>query len=106
MVVVCGYGPQLHASPARKEQFWEFMDREVSEAAREDKMLKIQMDSNCWLGENIIPGDPNKTTNSNGRIFNRFCKEIVTYIWSMQCPFVKEQSQDKELQIFLMKNQP
>ena len=72
MVVVCGYGPQLHASPARKEQFWEFMDREVSEAAREDKMLIIQMDSNCWLGENIIPGDPNKTTNSNGRIFQPF----------------------------------
>ena len=72
MVVVCGYGPQLHASPARKEQFWEFMDREVSEAAREDKMLIIQMDSNCWLGENIIPGDPNKTTNSNGRMFQQF----------------------------------
>ena len=36
MVVVCGYGPQLYSSPARKEQFWEYLDREVEEASREE----------------------------------------------------------------------
>ena len=30
------------------------------------------MDSNCWLGDNIIPGDSNKITNSNGRMFKNF----------------------------------
>ena len=72
MVVVCGYGPQLHASPERKEKFWAYLEREASEAAREDKMLVIQMDSNCWLGEKYIPGDPNKIQNSNGRMFQDF----------------------------------
>ena len=72
MVVVCGYGPQVYASPARKEKFWEYLGREVQEASREDKMLVIQMDSNCWLGGNIIPGDPNKIANSNGKLFQGF----------------------------------
>ena len=59
MVVVCGYGPRVYSSPGRKEQYWQYLDREVVEAAREEKMFVIQMDSNCWLGDNIIPGDPN-----------------------------------------------
>ena len=29
MVVVCGYGPQLYASPERKDKFWEYLDREA-----------------------------------------------------------------------------
>ena len=60
LVVVGGYGPQVYASPARKEKFWEYLDKEVQEATREDKMLLIQMDSNCWLGGNIIQGTPIK----------------------------------------------
>ena len=67
LVIVCGYGPQLCASPARKEQFWDYLEREVQEAAREEKMLIIEMDANSWLGGNFIPGDPNLTTNSNGK---------------------------------------
>ena len=59
VVVVNGYGPQMVASQAKKEQFWEYLEREVEEAARDEKMLIIQMDANCWLGSNTIPGDPN-----------------------------------------------
>ena len=72
LVFVCGYGPQLCASPARKEQFWDYLEREVQEAAREEKMIIIQMDGNSWLGGNVIPGDPNLTTNSNGKLFLNF----------------------------------
>ena len=46
LVVVCGYGPQVYAIPSRKEKFWEFLDKEVQEASREDKMLLAQIDSN------------------------------------------------------------
>ena len=76
IVVVCGYGPQVYSSPDRKDKFWEYLDREVQEAAREDKMLVIQMDSNCWLGGDIIPGDPNKTANSNGKLFQKILQRI------------------------------
>ena len=72
LVFVCGYGPQLSASPARKEQFWDYLEREVQEAAREEKMIVIQMDANSWLGGNFIQGDPNKQTNGNGKLFRDF----------------------------------
>ena len=35
-------------------------------------MLIIEMDGNSWLGGNVIPGDPNITTNSNGKLFLNF----------------------------------
>ena len=72
LVMVNGYGPQMVASQAKKERFWEYLDREVEEASREDKMLVIQMDANCWLGANIIPGDPNLSANYNGKLFHSF----------------------------------
>ena len=46
IVVVCRYGPQENASLAKKESFWQYLEREVEEASREDEMLVIQMDSN------------------------------------------------------------
>ena len=72
LVVVCGYGPQENASLSRKEAFWQYLEQEVQEASREEKMLIIQMDSNAWLGSKKIPGDPNKIPNSNGKMFGRF----------------------------------
>ena len=72
IVVVCGYGPQENAGLAKKESFWHYLEREVEEASREDKMLVIQMDSNSWLGKNTIPGDPNLIPNSNGKMFASF----------------------------------
>ena len=72
LVMVNGYGPQMVASQAKKEKFWEYLDREVEEAARCDKMLVIQLDANSWLGNNYIPGDPNILANSNGKLFLSF----------------------------------
>ena len=74
VVVVNGYGPQMVASQVKKEQFWEYLEREVVEADRDEKMLVIQMDANCWLGANCISGDPNKLANSNGKLFHDFLK--------------------------------
>ena len=72
LVVVSGYGPQVIAAPAKKQLFWDYLEKEVQEAAREEKLLIIQMDSNAWLGRNTIPGDPNKVPNSNGKLFHCF----------------------------------
>ena len=72
MVIVCGYGPQENAGLSKKVLFWQYMEREVEEASREERMLVIQMDSNAWLGNNIIPGDPNITLNNNGKMFSQF----------------------------------
>ena len=58
LVIVSGYGPQeSRSSPSHKEKFWAYLDREVEEAAMEEKLLVIQMDSNAWLGDKIIPGE-------------------------------------------------
>ena len=72
LVVVCGYGPQENSGICKKELFWQYLEREVEEASREEKMLLIQMDANAWLGNNTIPGDPNIIPNSNGKLFARF----------------------------------
>ena len=44
----------------------------MEEAAREEQMLVIQIDSNAWLGNGIITGDPNQIQNSNGKMFAVF----------------------------------
>ena len=72
LVVVCGYGPQVSALPDKKQMFWDYLEREVHEASRDEKLLLIQMDANAWLGGNIIPGDPNVLANSNGKLFQSF----------------------------------
>ena len=48
-------------------------------------MLVIQMDSNAWLGNNTIPGDPNLLQNSNGKMFSRFLErnKNITLVNSM-----------------------
>ena len=37
LVVVCGYWPQVSATPDRKQRFWDYLEKEVQEAAREEK---------------------------------------------------------------------
>ena len=71
MVVVAGYGPQVTDCPERKNKFWAYLDREVEEAERDNKMIVIQMDSNSWASSEIIPNDPNMI-NSNGKLFKLF----------------------------------
>ena len=68
---VNGYGPQLGDTQKRKEMFWKYLDREVVEANYEDLGLVIEIDSNCWAGNNLIPKDPN-IQNSNGKLLEMF----------------------------------
>ena len=79
---MCGYGPQENAGISKKELFWQYLEREVQEAFREEKMLLIQMDANAWLGKNTIPGDPNIIPNSNGKLFASFLErnENITLV--------------------------
>ena len=68
---VVGYGPQLSDSPARKEMFWDYLDVEVNSAKDEGVGLIIEIDSNAWAGNSIIPRDPN-IQNSNGKLLEKF----------------------------------
>ena len=68
---VTGYGPQESDCTQRKEKFWNYLDIEVH-SAKEDKIgLIIEIDSNAWAGNEIIPGDPNKQ-NNNGKYLAQF----------------------------------
>ena len=71
LIMVTGYGPQESTTPDIKAKFWAYLDNEVDEAERNENILIIQMDSNSWLGSNVIPGDPNPT-NNNGKYFLSF----------------------------------
>ena len=55
-----GYGPQESDCVSRKEKFWNFLDEEVLSAKDENVGLVIEIDSNAWAGEILIPEDPNK----------------------------------------------
>ena len=66
-----GYEPQETGGPEAKRKFWNYLDKEVEEASKNENMLVIQMDSNAWLGDEIIKGDPNPT-NNNGKLFINF----------------------------------
>ena len=68
---VVGYGPQVDDSSERKEQFWNYLDTEVTIASDRNVSLVIQIDSNAWAGPNLIPGDPNQQ-NRNGKKLQQF----------------------------------
>ena len=80
LLVVCGYRPQENAGLAKKERFWQYLEREVEEDSREEKMLLIQMDSNSWLGKKIIPRDRNIIPNSNRKCLLGFFRETQTFL--------------------------
>jgi hypothetical protein len=71
ILCVIGYGPQLEDKPTRKTKFWNYMDEEVKTATEKNIGLIIQMDSNSWVGNEIIPGDPNPQ-NGNGILMKQF----------------------------------
>ena len=68
-----GYGPQLSDSRERREKFWNYLDREVVDAEEKDICLVIEMDSNSWAGNTLIPNDPNPQ-NGNGKMLELFLK--------------------------------
>ena len=55
ILCVTGYGPQIGDTVERKHAFWDYLDREVEHANNENKGLIIQIDSNCWAGNKVIP---------------------------------------------------
>ena len=68
-----GYGPQEADCIGRKKKFWNFLDQEVHSAKEENIGLVIEIDSNAWDGDALIPNDPNKQ-NTNGKMLERFLK--------------------------------
>ena len=69
--IVTAYGPQENASIDKKNNFWEFLEKEMNDAEFEEEGLILQMDGNLHAGPNLIKHDPNKQ-NQNGKIFLEF----------------------------------
>ena len=55
----------------KKVAFWDYLNKEVQNAAKDGAGLIIQMDGNLWAGDRIIKGDL-KVQNQNGKIFEQF----------------------------------
>ena len=68
---VVGYGPQIDDSQNRKQGFWNYLDQEVESASSQNIGIVIQIDSNSWAGNKIIPNDPNPQ-NINGKLLKMF----------------------------------
>ena len=68
---VVGYGPQIDDSYKRKQGFWNYLDQEVESAFSENIGIVIQIDSNSWAGNEIVPNDPNPQ-NANGKLLKLF----------------------------------
>ena len=82
---VVGYGPQKDDSPQRKQDFWNYLDQEVASAKNDNIGLVIQIDSNAWAGNQVIPNDPN-AQNGNGKLLKLFLErnESISLINSLQ----------------------
>ena len=70
---VTGYGPQESDCTSRKEKFWNLLDEEVHSAKEDGVGLVIEIDSNAWAGDGLIPKDPNKQ-NNYGKLLEKFLK--------------------------------
>ena len=68
---ICGYGPQLNDTLERKQKFWADIEAQVRDAELNNAGVIIQMDSNAWLGDSVIKGDPNNQ-NKNGELLMEF----------------------------------
>ena len=71
ILCVVGYGPQSCDPLDRKQKFWNYLDQEVQYATENSIGIVIQIDSNAWAGDKIIPKDPNKQ-NFNGKLLEFF----------------------------------
>ena len=68
---VVAYGPQENDLMIKKENFWNYLDEEVSNAWKDGSGFILQFDGNLWAGNEIIPGDP-RSQNYNGKLFQDF----------------------------------
>ena len=73
MTIRCciAYGCQENENIERKEEFWKYLDEDVSRANTSGSGFILQFDGNLWAGTEIIPGDPHKQ-NRNGKLFKEF----------------------------------
>ena len=71
ILCVAGYGPQACDSSERKQNFWNFLDQEVQYARDNEIGIVIEIDSNAWAGNHLIPNDPN-LQNGNGKLLENF----------------------------------
>ena len=69
--VIVGYGVQENATKEKKDKFWEFIEKEVTDAESEEQGVILQMDGNLHAGEGLIKDDPNPQ-NTNGKLFVEF----------------------------------
>ena len=85
-VIVAGYGPQLGDPIERKTSFWEYLTEEADFAKEQNKGLIIQIDTNSWVGSEVIPNDPNKP-NVNGKLMKQFLANnpALTVVNSLGC---------------------
>ena len=83
---VTGYGPLIGDAPIRKKSFWKYLSEEVKSADERNVGLIIQMDSNSWVGKEVIPSDPNEP-NSNGKLMKKFLDEnpALSVVNSLPC---------------------
>ena len=86
LLIVTGYGPQKGDTPKRKEGFWKYLKEEVKSAEERNTGLIIQIDSNSWVGKDIIPNDPNKI-NENGKLMKKFLEDNseLTLVNALKC---------------------
>ena len=68
-----------------KNKFWNYLEQETETARNHDFGLIIQIDSNAWAGDLIIPKDPNPQ-NANGKLLQKFLQShpALTVVNSLQ----------------------
>ena len=71
--IVNGYGPQEYDCELKKSLFWNYLDNEVLESNMEGSGCIILMDSNSWLGSDVLKNDPHQR-NKNGQLFINFLR--------------------------------
>ena len=86
ILCVVGYGPQIGDRCDRKNKFWNYLEEEADSAEKHDMGLIIQLDSNAWAGDKIIPKDKNPQ-NTNGKLLQQFLQNnpALTVVNSLQC---------------------
>ena len=69
-----GYGPQENESELKVREFYSKLDEEIVKAQNDSCEIIIEMDFNAKLGDEYVPGDPNKMSR-NGQILANIIEE-------------------------------
>ena len=71
--VTNGYGPQEYDNNEKKNKFWQYLQDEVSLSNTQGVGCIFMLDSNSWLGCNLMKSDPHMQ-NQNGKLFEIFLR--------------------------------